>query len=140
MDRLVHLGAAVVDPGGEQDRAGGKFEAFTRQPPVIICRSDFGNVADAQVGTVLRALLAHPPQQIGAGDSVGKSGVIVAGGDQRRPAAAAVEQHLLAAEPRKIDRCGQPGRAATDDGAIEDLIGHSLSLKPSWLRVQPSRS
>src|SRR5262245_6385272 len=63
-------------------------------------------------------LRAQLGQQLLAGNSR-ETGIVVAVGDERGTARAAVDEHDVAAKTREVDGRGQAGRAATDDEAID---------------------
>ncbi len=60
-------------------------------------------------------LLFHPCEQFAAGNAVGKSGQIMAAGNQGGARGTAVDHRDVATETRQIDRSHQAGRPAADD-------------------------
>jgi hypothetical protein len=118
MDGIGDVRAVVDDPGGEQNapRAGPPIaEPHGEAVVVDLDRIDPDTLTHR---TIFLRLSEHRREQIGASDTFGIAGVVVRAGDQRRAAAAAIEQPDREVEPREVDRRRQPCRPRADDDAI----------------------
>ena len=119
VELVVHPFRPVVDHAGrQQDGARAEVLVVAAHDEMVAIAPQVGHAAGFAQRAVASRLVAHAFEQFVAVDPVGKTRMIVAGGDPARPARTAIEHADRKVIARQIDRGGQPGGPRTHDDAV----------------------
>src|SRR5690606_38443709 len=120
MERVVHAFRANVDDAGrQQDRAAPIFTAVCGDDKAFaIGAIDPRDTRELAACAIALGLLEHSREQLGAGDSLGKTRVVMRAGNQRGATGAAIEEADRKVETGQVDSSGQPRRPGADNYTV----------------------
>src|SRR5690606_31289275 len=119
LTHIRYIRQGIVNTRGEDHPARQQLSVANRRQKPITMAVQAVHLALLQACTVAHGLLAQTGQQIGAGDTRRKAGVVMTLRNVRSTAGAGIQHQAAPAKSREVDSGSEACRSPADDQAIE---------------------